>query len=137
MFTFSIYLLYYNINEVNKRKFGASMNKNSMYLVIETIDNDYNDFHVNYHSVCETQCMAALNAKSAYERFVKSHIMTYAPRFEDLEIKTIGSEMRWTYVEKNEEVNHYIKYSVYIKPYTPNTEFSFCDTLREIEELMF
>ena len=113
------------------------MNKNNMYLVIETIDKDYNDLQINYHSVCETACMAALNAKSAYERFVKSHMMTYAPKWEALETQSADSEMRWTYIEKNEEVNHYIKYSVYVKPYTPNTELSFCDTLRELEEMMF
>jgi hypothetical protein len=113
------------------------MNKNSMYLVIETIDNDYNDLHVNYHSVCETACLAALNAKTAYEKFIDSHKFMSAPKFEDLKLQTAESEMRWTFVDKNEDINHYIKYSVYIKPYTPNTEFSFCDTMRELEELMF
>jgi hypothetical protein len=113
------------------------MNKNCMYLVIETIDNDYDDFHVNYHSVCETACKAALNAKSAYEKFIDSHKLIRAPKFENLKLQTAESEMRWSYIEQNENINHYIKYSVYIKPYTPNTQFSFCDTMRELEELMF
>jgi hypothetical protein len=120
-----------------KKKVREIMSKNTMYVVVETIDRDYDDLQINYHSVCETACMAALNAKSAYERFISEHMLTYAPRWEELDTKSYGSEMRWTYVEKNEEINHYIKYSVYIKPYIPNTKFSFCDTLNELEELIF
>ena len=79
------------------------MSKNTMYVVVETIDHDYDDLKINYHSVCETACMAALNAKSAYERFISEQMLTDAPRFEELEVKSVKSEMRWTYVEKNEE----------------------------------
>ena len=113
------------------------MNKNSMYVVIETMDHDYNDLHTNFHSVCENACIAAMNAKSAYERFIKNMMLVNAPRFEDLHMQLSESETRWTYLEQDDVKNHYMKYSVYIKPYTPNTELSFCDTLRELEEMMF
>ena len=48
--------------------------------------------------------MAALNAKSAYEKFIDSHKFMRAPKFEDLKLQTAESEMRWTYAEKNEDI---------------------------------